>query len=191
MRSRPARADRSVRDVSWWGRRGHPHLEVAMNAARFDVLIRSLITRGTRRQVVRWLTAVGPGATVASLLDHPDIAAGKHHRRHRKKHPSGSPGPCRAPGAACTRDDQCCAKVCLDNGFCGCFSQATGEIACPNGCRCDQVYPGQVGACVQDINVESCCATLPECTHNADCGRSGFCDASVCSGGLCMRRCPG
>jgi hypothetical protein len=161
-----------------------------MHAPRFDGLIHALTTPGTRRRVVHWLTAAAPAVLGAPLLGPADTTARKHHRRHKKHPPNGSPGPCRDPGATCRQDAECCAKVCLDNGVCGCFSQAAGEIACPTGCRCDQVYPGQVGACVEDLNVEACCASLPECSRNADCGSSGFCDASICSGGLCMRRCP-
>jgi hypothetical protein len=144
-----------------------------VTTGQFDALARSLATVMTRYRIVRMLAASTSGALLGRTRVMQVQAASQ----------------CRPPGAGCRRNSQCCAKVCLDNKLCGCFSQETGSIPCPTGCRCDQVSPGAVGACVEDINVESCCASLPRCASNKNCGKVAFCDQTICTGGLCMRRC--
>jgi hypothetical protein len=143
-----------------------------MNTRRFDALAKALAPTQTRRALLGAATLAAPFGTSAAVT----AAA------------------CRPPGAKCRRNRDCCAKACLDNGRCGCFNAAGNiQVPCPGGCRCDQVLPGGVGACVVDVNYETCCDTLPVCESNRDCGRSGFCDVSVCNASVtavCARACP-
>jgi hypothetical protein len=150
----------------------------AMDYPRFDNIARAFGTEPTRRNL---LSAIGGGLASTLVEGAPGHDAAAHPQKVKQ---------CRPPGQPCRKDTQCCAKACLDNGVCGCFSAAVGEIPCPAGCRCDQVLPGAVGACVEDIDVTSCCGSLPLCGTNKDCGASGFCDVSVCSNmTVCVRRC--
>ena len=173
-----------------------------MAESRFDALSRSLREAHSRHGLRRFLGVVALAGALALRNVAETAAKRKRGKKGKKKRrqdlppvpPVISPSPtglCLAPGAPCTLDTQCCARVCLDNGFCGCFSDATGVLPCPDGCACHQVNPGSVGACVEDIAVElTCCGSLPGCNSNTDCGRTSFCDESVCGGGVCVRRCP-
>jgi hypothetical protein len=153
-----------------------------MDARRFDAIAKSLAVGLARRTVLR---GIGAGAA-AALLGRgaaADLQA------------AGS----LPPGARCTRNGECQARVCLDNGRCGCASLAAGtQVACPSGCRCEQVSPGGVFACIVAVNFpQSClsectaatCHALPRCTSNAQCGPKAFCNQSVCEAGRCIRRC--
>ena len=153
-----------------------------MDDRRFDAIARSLAVGLARRTVLR---GIGVGAA-AALLGRGAAADPRA---------AGS----LPPGARCTRNGECQAQVCLDNGRCGCASLAAGtNVPCPGGCGCEQVSPGGVYACIVAVDFpQSCliecsaatCHALPRCTSNAQCGGRAYCDQSVCGLGRCIRGC--
>ena len=118
-----------------------------MDGERFDALARALSTARERRGFVR---ALAGGAFAAALGTFGN---------------SGARAACKAPGAKCKRDDDCCSG--------GCRRQRGERTGRCKPCRDGQFFCPDPGACFFS----------DECCTDADCG------GLHCCGGVCRECC--
>jgi hypothetical protein len=101
-----------------------------METIRFDCLVKSLISSGTRRGVVRLLAALPiPAAFAALTVDEEPVAACKRHK-HGKKH-------CAKAGQTPTKKRKHCCKGLAQDASDRCFAICSGQgNACPDTQLC-------------------------------------------------------
>jgi hypothetical protein len=175
-----------------------------MDSERFDTLVKTLFTPATRRGLVRRLTALPLGLTLASLLgDAPDAAAkdgarGSSHRRHRRKakhrhqtgnnkeHRTGERTGCKPKSNAKT----CAGKCGTVRTTCGTPVEC-GSCACDPPCGACLTCNPATGACVVDATqVGAACGNPGQvCLSNGACGCSPTCGA--CCSEMCCDPLPG
>jgi hypothetical protein len=174
-----------------------------MESERFDTLTRSLTDTGSRRAVLRRLSA----PTIAGVLGL--VSRGMARAKH-------TPGNCRHNGERCTVGPECCSGRCkrkrgTTKKFC---RAAPGQGICTiesDGCRGDSGVCNAAGtppcACYVTTRGFSVCAQAPvscfKCTSDAECvdrpgdGQAGdrcvqcsACPADTTNGRACAHKCP-
>jgi hypothetical protein len=104
-----------------------------------------------------------------------------------------APRCCRGTCSQCCTEADCPPSAVCFNAVCTCpgspgvpalVQGCCRATDCAPGCRCDQINPGAVFACV----VNTACPTgVPQCNSNAECGPTAVCNESC--GGVCTPLC--
>ncbi len=168
-----------------------------MDPRRFDRLAKSLSASGTRRDVIRLLTALPLGVTLAPLLaGAPDTIAkddvhGSSHQRHRRKakhrHQPGNDKEHRKGQRKGNRKDKgkktctpepvaqtCAGKCAIVTNTCGAQVDC-GPCTCATGCPTCQSCNPTSGLCVNVANGTAC--------NDGDvCTETETCQNGVCQG---------
>jgi hypothetical protein len=107
--------------------------------------------------------------------------------------PAASPRCCRGSCSQCCTEADCPPSAACFNAACICpgspavpalVQGCCGSADCATGCRCAQINPGAVFACVADT---PCPTGVPQCFSNAECGANAVCNENC--GGVCTPLC--
>ena len=175
-----------------------------MDQNSFGFLTRALVSKPSRREVLRGLVGVGLGPGV---LHAPLIADARKKRKRQKARPKVAPNSygCLEVDDPCETADECCSGVCEGKkGKQRCQAHDIGT--------CNQVFPG---LCSNPPTIASCndsstcyclrttansnfCAQLGKthctaCSKDSDCIAEGMPAGSACistSGIICQTECP-
>jgi hypothetical protein len=161
-----------------------------VNPERFDELTRALATtRLSRWQMVKLLGA-GLVANMFPLLAVKDVSAARR---------------CRGEGGKCSRDEQCCSSVCLQNRTCACTALGRGCNSSSDCCDEQAICSGGQCDCppLRERCGGTCCAPCQQC-NGASCGpkqcplcttcnpQTGVCEdckkCEICPAGTCVPR---
>jgi len=145
-----------------------------MDPVRFDTLVKSLSTPGTRRAVVRLLAALPLAGALAMFA------------------PGGAAARCR--GARRCGRRNCCAKaeVCGDREAKRCAPRCDDACFTRTGCGCAATFDTDRSYCnVNPTDFGALCAE-PACDSHEDCAPDGFCSNVTCGEQTtrCLAACP-
>jgi hypothetical protein len=156
-----------------------------MDADRFDALVRSLSTTGSRRGLTRWLGGLTAGSLLAPLLAVAGAAKPKKCKPKCKGKQCGPDG-CKGKCGKCKQNESC-----TKGGKCKCVPDCTGKPCgagngCGGACQSGSCSAGKV--CVRGACEGACPDTATLCadecvdtdTDNQHCG---LCDRP-CTGDL-------
>jgi hypothetical protein len=164
-----------------------------MDDHRFDALVKTLTTSGSRRSVMQALGGGALAALFGRFIATEDAEAKKKHRKHkkRKKCKRGKRkcnGKC-IPKANCCVDADCAVDERCEAGQC-----LAKRVGCLNDDDCEVGEFCQSGVCIGDecLNDDDCDAgkicqnnlcvpAPPECVENDDCA-----SGEACFGGTCV-----
>jgi hypothetical protein len=157
-----------------------------MDGNRFDNLSRALSHAASRRSAIRAaVAAVVGGASLAAVGNASAVAI-----------------VCRAPGQACSRNDQCCSAYCEQRrtapartrNKCQC---PAGNTICGNDCADLQTDERHCGACGNACGAgETCCNGAcrdldTDMNHCGSCGKRCSGAFHICEDGICHDPCAG
>jgi len=164
-----------------------------MDPVRFDTLAKTLSATGTRRGA---LAALLSGAL--SLLGVPQGVQGRKRRGGGGVTIEGPCGDGSGPDNACTRDRDCCTRICnLKRCRCrrqgepcietrNCCQGATGGLVCSNEGTCQTRCAGVTCTPLDECHEAGTCdpatgtCSNPEKAPNTPCGSGGHCCGGSC-----------
>jgi hypothetical protein len=175
-----------------------------VNQNRFGAIARALISKPSRRHLLRGLAGAGLGLGAVRL---PSTADAKKKRKHKKRRPKAKPNEygCLEVGNPCKNADQCCSGICTGKkGKRTCRAHDTGT--CQQGLTGICSDPPTIAFCnnsdtclclTSTANSNFCGQTgqvlCTDCQKDADCEALGLPPGSAClptEGGLCADQCP-
>lgn len=148
-----------------------------MDPGRFDTLVKSLSTPGTRRAVARLLAGLPLAGALAVFA------------------PGGAVARCR--GARRCGRNNCCAKgeICGDREAKRCAPRCNEACITRPGCGCSYTFDTNRPFCAVVTDPSVICAQ-PACDSHEDCAPAGFCafvSAGACGSeatARCITACP-
>lgn len=151
----------------------------------FDGLISRFLTDLSRRELIRFTSAVAVPGVLSRLEQAPERAVAGHHKNHNKrKRRCGAPGRRRLCARACGPQTLCGKAV--DCGLCPCATTAdclaagTGDLCCAGGCVTGLCCESTSCANPTPACIDHACAP---CTASAQCPGGQACDL----GGICCQ----
>jgi hypothetical protein len=154
---------------------------MAMDATRFDDVLRSLVANRTRRGIVQSLASLVLGATFGLLRDPAESAAKKNggNNGNKKKKKKDCPS-CKKKKDGKCKQNKPDGTLCENGGACQGGSCIPPSPVVPPGPTCsDGIKNGNESAV-------DCGGTCKRCLNGQTCGSRNDCANALCTGGTCQ-----